>query len=92
MYTYEQLLDLVMATLGLRRLKIHVPLALMRPNVWLLEQLLPHPPVTTVQLDMFPFDNVAESLDVVERTFGFPPKRLPDELGYIRQPAAARHR
>ncbi|MBI4497712.1 MAG: complex I NDUFA9 subunit family protein [Chloroflexi bacterium] len=92
LYTYEQMLDLVMETLSRRRLKVHLPLALMRPNVWLLERLLPHPPVTTVQLDMFPFDNVAESLDVVERTFGFRPKRLRDEIGYIRKSTAARHR
>lgn len=91
-YTYEQMLDLVMATLGTRRYKVHIPLALMRPNVWLLERVLPHPPVTTVQLDMFPFDNVAGRLDAVEHHFGFTPKRLTDQISYVRKADLPSHR
>ena len=50
------------------------------------------PPVTTTQLDMFPFDNVAESLDVIERTFGFKPKRLADHIEYVRRTDLPSHR
>ena len=81
--SYEEIIDLIIRTLGKRRLKIHIPVPLMRPVVWLMERLLPQPPVTSQQLSMLGRDNITE-LDAVEQWFGFRPTPLGQEIGYIR--------
>ncbi|MEE9201867.1 MAG: complex I NDUFA9 subunit family protein [Dehalococcoidia bacterium] len=81
---YEEIIDLIIRTLGKRRLKVHIPVPLMRPVVWLMERLLPQPPLTSQQLSMLGRDNITE-LDAVERWFGFRPTPLGQEIGYIRQ-------
>lgn len=80
--TYEEIVDLLIEVLKLRRLKVHVPLVLMRPPVWLMERLLPHPLVTSAELAMLEVDNITE-LDAVERYFGFKPTPLGEGLGYL---------
>ena len=81
--TYEALVDIVMDTLNIRRPKVHVPVALMRPAVALMPLVYrDDPPITSTQLGMIELDSVAET-DVVERVFGFPPARLRDKLGYL---------
>ena len=74
-YTYDELLDLVAGTLGVKIVKAHVPLQLMRPAVALMEALAPRPPVTGEQLKMIAVDNVTD-VDSVERNFGFAPRPL----------------
>ena len=56
----------------------------MRPVVWLMERLLPQPPLTSQQLKMLDRDNITE-LDAVEKWFGFRPTPLGQEIGYIRR-------
>jgi len=80
--TYEQVLDMVMAKLGAKRVKIHVPLFAMRPVAILMDAFLKDPPVTPVQLKQLKLDNTT-ALDSVERSFGFKPKSLADGLDYI---------
>jgi len=82
--TYEEMVDLVARVLGKRRLKVHVPLFLMRPLVSLMEFALPKPPVTREQLKMLAIDNVTEA-DAVPRQFGFRPKRLADGLDHLKR-------
>ena len=82
--TYEELLDTVRRELGVRRLKVHVPLPFVRALARTMEAVLPRPLVTRQQLAMLAKDNTAES-DGVPRHFGFTPKRLSDELGYIKK-------
>lgn len=86
--TYEQILDLVMATLGKRRWKLHVPLALAMPNVKLTELVLKDPPATSGQVAMLAYDNIAERTDVVEQEFGFKPKGLRDIIGFLTKASA----
>jgi len=81
--SYEEIIDLIIHTLGKKRLKLHIPVPLMRPVVWLMERLLPQPPLTSQQLKMLDRDNITE-LDAVERWFGFRPTPLGREIGYIR--------
>ena len=81
-YTYDELVDLIADTLGVRIAKIHVPLPLMRPAVALMEALAPRPPVTSEQLKMIAFDNVTE-IDSVERNLGFAPRPLEGNLDYL---------
>ena len=80
--TYDQIIATIAMTYGLRRPRVHLPLPVMRGLVWLMERTLPHPPATLHQLSMLAFDNVAQ-LDTVERVFGFTPRHLEGNIGYI---------
>jgi NADH dehydrogenase len=82
-YTYDELVDLIADTLGVRIAKVHVPLPLMRPAAALMEALAPRPPVTAEQLKMIAIDNVTE-IDCVERNLGFAPRPLEGNLDYLR--------
>lgn len=79
---YEQIIDLIIETLKLRRLKFHIPVPMMRAIIWITEKFLPQPPVTSAQLAMLQRDNIT-SLDVVERVFGFKPISLQQRIGDI---------
>jgi len=80
--TYDQMLDIIADTLGAMLVKAHIPLSLMRPVVGLMETLLDRPPATGEQLKMLTLDNTAGP-DSVEREFGFKPRSLRGNLGYI---------
>ena len=82
--TYEDILDIVKEALGKKRLKAHVPLAVMRPLAQMMEWVLPKPPVTRDQLKMLALDNITET-DSMKRSFGVQPRRLADSLDYIKR-------
>jgi NADH dehydrogenase len=70
---YDRVLDIIGGALGKASVrKLHAPLALVRLQARLL-QVLPNPPVTPAAVELLERDNVAASLDVVEREFGFVP-------------------
>lgn len=71
--SYEQMLDIVMRSLGVRKRKVHVPLFLVRPALAVMERILPDPPATTTELAQLGKDNVTAP-DSVERAFGFRPR------------------
>ncbi len=79
---YEEIIDLIIWTLKLRRLKLHIPIPIMQAIVSVMEKLLLQPPVTSAQLAMLNRDNIT-SLDVVERVFGFKPVSLQERIGDI---------
>lgn len=81
--SYEELVDIVMAATGRRRLKIHLPVPLMKPVVWLMERVLSHPPLTTHQLSMLAKDNIT-ALNAVESAFGFKPVPVREGIDYLR--------
>lgn len=81
-WTYEELVDAVMDTIQVRRPKVHVPVALMRPAVALMPLVYKEPPITATQLGMIALDSVCEP-DAVERSFGFAPARLREHLDYL---------
>ena len=80
--TYDEMLDLVALTLGARIAKVHVPLPLMMPGAALVEAFSPRPPVTREQLKMLRGDNTT-SLDSVKEAFGFEPRPIGGNLGYL---------
>ncbi len=82
-FTYDGLIDLVAATLGARRVKVHVPLPLMGFLATMMG-VLPRPPVTRQQLAMLAVDSVTQ-LDAVERYFGFQPRPISGNLDYVRR-------
>ena len=82
--TYEDILDIVKEALGKKRLKAHVPLAVMRPLAQMMEWVLPKPPVTRDQLKMLALDNITET-DSMILSFGVQPRGLADSLDYIKR-------
>jgi uncharacterized protein YbjT (DUF2867 family) len=79
---YEGIIDLIIKTLKVKRVKLKIPIPMMESVVWAMERLLPHSPVTSTQLSMLKRDNITD-LDVVERVFGFKPVSLPERIEYI---------
>ncbi|MBI2171348.1 MAG: complex I NDUFA9 subunit family protein [Chloroflexi bacterium] len=82
--TYDQIVDAIALTYFLHRWKLHVPIPIMRVLVWLMERLLPNPPITMHQLNMLALDNVAR-LGAVEEAFGFQPRPLASNIDYIKR-------
>lgn len=74
-YTYAQILDMLMASLGKRKLKAPGPMPFVALGALAMELTLRKPPITTAALGLFTFDNVATP-DVVQREFGFAPLSL----------------
>ncbi len=82
--TYDEMLDLIADTLGVKIIKVHVPVSLMRPGAAIMEALVPRPPVTPGQLSILAFDNTT-ALDSVESAFGFAPRPLAGNIDYIKR-------
>jgi uncharacterized protein YbjT (DUF2867 family) len=80
--TYEQIVDIIISKLNKRKLKLHIPIPLMKPIVKIMESILPNPPITSGQLALLGIDNIT-TLDAIEHHFGFNPKRLDDGIEYI---------
>ena len=81
--TYNEIIDIISGTFGVRRLKLHVPVPIMGVLVKLMEALMSKPPVTTQQLRMIAIANVG-GLNTVEEVFGFKPRPLEGSLNYIK--------
>ena len=60
-YTLDEFLDRLLEARGKRRLKVHVPISVLRLNAAILERLLPAPPVTRDQLLMLEEDNTCDT-------------------------------
>jgi uncharacterized protein YbjT (DUF2867 family) len=70
---YDRVLDIIGGAMGKATVrKVHAPLGIVKLQAALL-QVLPNPPVTPAAVELLEKDNVAASLDVVEREFGFQP-------------------
>jgi uncharacterized protein YbjT (DUF2867 family) len=80
--TYEEIVDLTIERLKLRRRKVHIPVPLMHFVVRAGEKLGLTLPVTSAQLAMLTRDNIT-SLDVVERLFHFKPVSLRERIDAI---------
>jgi uncharacterized protein YbjT (DUF2867 family) len=77
--TYEEIVDIIIEELKLRRIKLHVPMPLMRSVVWAGDKLGLSLPLTSAQLAMVTRDNVTD-LDAVEGVFGFKPVSLRERI------------
>lgn len=80
--TYEQMLDAVLKVRGVRRLKVKVPLFLMRPVVPLMGLIFRDPPVTSVEIKQLDVDNTTD-IDSVRKQFGFPPLPFAQGIQYF---------
>lgn len=81
--TYVEIVDTVIATLGARRLKAHLPLAVMRPVAALMDRVLPAPPVTPGALALLAVPNETDR-SATEALAGHPPRPLAGNVGYVR--------
>lgn len=77
--TYGQILDMLMQTLQIKKLKLPSPKPFVFLGAALMEAILPNPPITTAALDLFAFPNT-DTTDDVPRQFGFQPRSLADYL------------
>jgi uncharacterized protein YbjT (DUF2867 family) len=82
--TYSQIVDAVMEATGRRRLKLPMPVPLLRALTTLTDRLLPVFPVSHDQVLSLGRPNHTD-LDAFERTFGVPPR--PFDLSYMRSAA-----
>jgi len=83
--TFEQMVQTAMEVIGVQRWVISTPPPFLRAGAWLLEQVLPHSPLTTRWLDYLAISRTCE-LDSVTRYFGLKPARFTTgTLGYLRQ-------
>ncbi|MFN3705942.1 MAG: SDR family oxidoreductase [Thermoflexales bacterium] len=85
--TLEGIIDCILKEMGLRRIKVHMPVPLLRVAVKLMEATLPKPPVTSSLLAQLGVDNVATD-NATETVFGLRPIRLAEGIGFVREMTA----
>jgi uncharacterized protein YbjT (DUF2867 family) len=71
-YTYAQILDMLMQRIGQRKLKVPGPIPLVQIGAAMMETFLKRPPITRAAVGLFDFDNVT-TLDSVVSNFDFTP-------------------
>ncbi len=71
-YTYNEILDMLMRTLGKSRFKLPSPKPLAALGARVLTAALPRPPITPAAIELFEFENTT-ALDAVAYNFGFQP-------------------
>lgn len=82
-HTYDEMIDIIAETVGVRTAKLHVPLDVFAPMVSVMEALMPRPPVTSEQMKMLGIDNTT-ALDSVEKSFGFAPRPMRGNIDYVK--------
>lgn len=78
-YTYAQILDLLMQTLNVHKPKLPGPVPFVKLGAALMAAVLPKPPITPAAVELFGFDNVTQ-IDAVPDTFSFTPANLTQYL------------
>lgn len=82
--TLEQIIDAILAEMQLTRIKIKMPVPLLKIAVGLMDKTLPRPPVTPSLLAQLGVDNVASD-NSTERVFGVTPIKLKGNIGFVKQ-------
>lgn len=82
--TLEGIIDAILAELGVKRIKLHMPVFLLKPAVAIMDALLPKPPVTPSLLAQLGVDNVATD-NATTKVFGIEPIKLRDGIGFVRE-------
>jgi NADH dehydrogenase len=80
-YTYNEILDMLMLALGRHRFKLPSPKPLAALGARVMAATLPKPPITPAAIELFDFENTT-ALDAVSFHFGFQPMSWRD---YLRQ-------
>ena len=80
--TYDEIIRTIKSELGLHRKLAHVPVPMMMPLAFMMEKVLPNPPVTRDQLRMLARNNITR-VDSVRVAFGFDAERFADNCDYL---------
>lgn len=76
---FDEIIDTICRVLEKARLKIHIPMCLMRPGAAIAEAILPKPPITRDQLLMLEEDNVTDN-NALESVFNIKPVRFEEGI------------
>jgi len=90
-FTFNQILEILMKILGFRKPKIHIPVGVVKPVVHLLDRILPSPPITRDQLKML-LDNYDHPVDDLLRDFNINLIPLEKELREYIKPNLANNK
>jgi uncharacterized protein YbjT (DUF2867 family) len=77
--TYSRMVEIMSQELGRKKTVLNIPMGIMKFSAYLLENILPSPPVTSDQLRLLETDNICD-IDAVEKNFGFKPVKFEDAL------------
>lgn len=81
--TFEEIMDTICRVLKKRRVKLHIPIPLLKPGAFLMEMLLPRPLLTRDQLIMLQEDNIT-SQNALKDVFGIEPTGFEEGIkGYL---------
>jgi uncharacterized protein YbjT (DUF2867 family) len=80
--TYDEIILTIKSQLGLHRKLAHVPVPMMMPLAFMMEKVLPNPPVTRDQLRMLARNNITR-VDSVRVAFGFDAMGFADNCDYL---------
>ncbi|MGQ9523530.1 MAG: complex I NDUFA9 subunit family protein [Armatimonadota bacterium] len=75
----NEVIQAIADTLSVRKPPVHIPVAVMRPAAWVMQSLLPNPPLTTDQLLMLSEPNTCDA-DVLPSRFGLRPLHFREGL------------
>jgi NADH dehydrogenase len=82
--TLEQIIDAILAEMGVSRIKLHMPVPLLKIGVGVMEAALPKPPVTSSLLGMLGVDNIATN-NATQNVFGLSPMGLRENIGFVKE-------
>lgn len=85
--SYEEMMNEIMAVIGIKRAKLHVPVPLMKLPVWIMDKVLANPPIAIEQLKMLALDNATPG-DTAARLAGHALTDFRDGIEFIRRPAS----
>jgi len=80
--SYNDIVGIIKAAIGAHRFTVHAPVPAMVPLAFLMQTVLPNPPLTLDQLRMLPVNNITR-LDSVSAAFGFEPESFGDNADYL---------
>jgi uncharacterized protein YbjT (DUF2867 family) len=80
--TYDEIILTIKSELGMHRKLAHVPVPMMMPLAFMMEKVLPNPPVTRDQLRMLARNNITR-VDSVRVAFGFDAMSFADNCDYL---------
>lgn len=87
--TLEGIIDAILAELQVKRVKIYMPVGLLKIGVGAMDATLPKPPVTPSLLAQLGVDNVATD-NATEKVFGIKPIKLRDSIGFVKEMTAGK--
>lgn len=80
--SYNDIVGIIKTAIGAHRFTVHAPVPAVVPLAFLMQTLLPNPPLTLDQLRMLPLNNITR-LDSVSAAFGFEPESFRENAGYL---------